>query len=166
MSPRVYNDSIWAVLINFDTDFFTTASHGSNNIFTMHGKLFLIEKVSRTQSDAQAYCQSLHYGNAGSQKLFEPQSKEETDDVISKVDEIGGHHYYWIGADISEGLSPNHCQYQSNKNPVPFIDELYMTLLYYDPGYCICIASAPSLTYIWWERHCQTSLFSICEMTF
>merc|ERR1719468_245013 len=51
------------------------ASHGSNNIFTMHGKLFLIEKVSRTQSDAQAYCQSLHYGNAGSQKLFEPQSK-------------------------------------------------------------------------------------------
>ena len=92
----------------------------------MHGKLFLIEKVSRTQSDAQAYCQSLHYGNAGSQKLFEPQSKQELDDVIAKTREIVGFgNGIWIGLGISNGpMSPNHVQYQSDRNPVPFIHEL------------------------------------------
>ena len=89
----------------------------------MHGKLFLIEKVSRTQSDAQAYCQSLHYGNAGSQKLFEPQSKQELDDVIAKVCEIVGFNGgFLIGLGISKGpMSPNHVQYQSDQNPVPIL---------------------------------------------
>ena len=92
--------------------------------FTMHGKVFLVNKVNRlTQKDAQAYCESLPDGNAGSQKLFEPQSKQELDDVIAKTREIVGFgNGIWIGLGISNGpMSPNHVQYQSDQNPVPIL---------------------------------------------
>ena len=78
----------------------------------MHGKVFLINKVDRLQPDAQAYCQSLPYGNAGSQKLFEPQSGNKLDDVIAKTVEIVGVSGLWTGLGISKGLSPNHVQYR------------------------------------------------------
>ena len=174
MSPRVYNDSIWAVLINFDTDFFTTADDVDDDaLFEMHGEYFVIDDVNRTRSNAQAYCKSLNWPkNDGTQTLlFEPYSKEEAEDVINKVFEIleiteKKTMAFWLGFDISDDgtLHSTHFQYHSTGYAVSYQEKVGFTIP--DPDFCVIIVKDSMDSMLKW-LYCDcldVNPYTICEM--
>ena len=113
-------------------------------------KLYYFIETSYNKSEAQNQCQS--------GKIFEPQTKQENDEVVQEAARITKRSTFWIGALV---ISENVLKYDSDGSNVIFVSEVTTGDLD-DTAWCVFAR----LTLKWIDYPCSSGQHAlICEWT-